>query len=426
MAVKTRGNAKQRKRADAAAREITERQIAITEKEKLQSQDDDDLFVLDTTGKRGAVGMKPRSTQQTNEKKRGGKLFVLSAGEARVKKLLKIHDAATLQAMAKPKLTLKNSGKTKATFDLWGNNDNSGTKSHKTGGKKSKDQLLVPVPAHTMAVAGTAPIELVTQAEALRRKQRKSKPHSHKQGQPKIAVDLPHGGQSYQPDKEQHQDIIGEALAVELRRKDAIEYRKTPLWNGMSKETLALLDNESDSESDGDDYASDDEGANAAGSFQPKKKKEKFTRAQRNRQKRVRQQNIELRERKRQKKFSQSMVELKKIAKTLKREEADKLERKQQLNDILEKKKAEPLGVNLVETLSTKIDPINAPSLPVALSCEIAQGSLRTIKPKGSLMSERLESMVARNMARKKRIGDKRKVTQGKVRPGKGKEYMLV
>mmetsp|Transcript_16850 Transcript_16850/g.26294 ORF Transcript_16850/g.26294 Transcript_16850/m.26294 type:complete len:435 (-) Transcript_16850:188-1492(-) len=434
MAGKTRGSAKQRKRADAAAREITEQQIVAAEKEKLQSKGNDDLFILDTSGNNSGVAIvnKTKSSRyqiNTEEKKKqSGKH--LGAEEARVKKLLKAHDAATLQAMAaKPKVVTKTSSKSKASFDLWGDNDDNVAVKDKESCRKQVrgGQLLVPVTAHTMAAAGTAPVELVTPAEAARRAQRKSKPHSHKQQQPKVAVDLPHGGQSYQPDKEQHQDVIGEALAVELRRKDAVEYRRTPLWNGMSKETLALLDTRSDSDSDGDDDVSDDEGGiAAAGNFQPKKKKEKLTRAQRNRQKRARQQDVENQKQKRLKKFNQSVMEVKTIFKTLRREEADKKERKQQLNELLEKKKAEPLGVNLVEKLSSKIDPINAPALPVALSSEIAQGSLRSIKPKGSLMSERLESMAARKMAHKRRIGEKRKVTQGKIRPGKGREYMLV
>ena len=56
-------------------------------------------------------------------------------------------------------------------------------------------------------------------------------------------------------------------------------------------------------------------------------------------------------------------------------------------------------------------------------------GGLRTVTPKGSLVTDRLESMVARNMIlKKKREG--RRIIQGKKRPkrrgAKGTEYLLI
>ena len=77
-------------------------------------------------------------------------------------------------------------------------------------------------------------------------------------------------------------------------------------------------------------------------------------------------------------------------------------------------------------------DPIRAPSLPVALTEELGKaggGSLRTVTPKGSLVTDRLESMVARGMIQKKKT-DGRRIVQGKRRKKvvgeKGTEYLLI
>ena len=56
-------------------------------------------------------------------------------------------------------------------------------------------------------------------------------------------------------------------------------------------------------------------------------------------------------------------------------------------------------------------------------------GGLRTVTPKGSLVTDRLESMVSRNMIQKKKA-DGRRIVQGKRRPkvrgAQGTEYLLV
>lgn len=40
------------------------------------------------------------------------------------------------------------------------------------------------------------------------------------------AVDIPKGGASYNPDEEQHQDLLGEQLAMELSYEEELERRK--------------------------------------------------------------------------------------------------------------------------------------------------------------------------------------------------------
>jgi nucleolar protein 53 len=88
---------------------------------------------------------------------------------------------------------------------------------------------------------------------------------------------------------------------------------------------------------------------------------------------------------------------------------------------------AKPLGMNVIGKLS-ELDPINAPSLQVALTDELKDGSLRTVRPKGSLLTDRMESMISRKMANRK-AAHKKKVVHGKKRKnmkgGKGREYLL-
>ena len=51
------------------------------------------------------------------------------------------------------------------------------------------------------------------------------------------AVEIPKAGASYNPDKEQHQDLLGEQLAMELSYEEEIERRKQ-LPGGMTLDEL--------------------------------------------------------------------------------------------------------------------------------------------------------------------------------------------
>jgi nucleolar protein 53 len=58
-------------------------------------------------------------------------------------------------------------------------------------------------------------------------------------------------------------------------------------------------------------------------------------------------------------------------------------------------------------------------------------GSLRTVIPKGSLVTDRIESMAARNMIVKRKTSGGRRIVQGKkrnnkVRGAEGTEYLLI
>ena len=116
--------------------------------------------------------------------------------------------------------------------------------------------------------------------------------------------------------------------------------------------------------------------------------------------------------------------------KAVKKAEKEQAERQLELTKLRNEKRAQPLGKDVWGTISQK-DPIRAPSLPVALTEELGggNGGLRTVTPKGSLVTDRLESMVSRNMIQKKKADGKR-IVQGKRRPkvrgAQGTEYLLV
>ena len=124
--------------------------------------------------------------------------------------------------------------------------------------------------------------------------------------------------------------------------------------------------------------------------------------------------------------------EVKKHDKAIKNADKKNLERQKEIAQLKEEKNSRPLGKDLWDAVSQK-DPIRAPSLPVALTEELEGkangGSLRTVTPKGSLVTDRLESMVARGMISKKKV-DGRRIVQGKRRKKvvgeKGTEYLLI
>ena len=143
------------------------------------------------------------------------------------------------------------------------------------------------------------------------------------------------------------------------------------------------------------------------------KKKEKLTRAQRNRQKRIREELKQIAEQKREKKFQKSVGEAKTISKQLRKLEAKQRERNEKLRKLKEDSERTK-GKDVYQQMANEI-PIDAPTYPVALTSELKSGSLRTIKPKGSLVTDRMASFQDRDMAAKKQTKRKRRA-QGKRR----------
>ena len=93
------------------------------------------------------------------------------------------------------------------------------------------------------------------------------------------------------------------------------------------------------------------------------------------------------------------MGEIGRFRKEIKQHEKQRQEIKSKIEET--KAAEKPKGADLHEKLS-KEDPIRAPTLPVALPSEInGSVSLRALKPKGNLASERQASLYDRNLAPK-------------------------
>jgi len=383
MGGKKRGAPRQEKRANALATELSETNTHAHL--SLATVPDSELFVLDTKPdlsvkiySRKELKLKRLRVLTEETKNNKKRKVILSEKDLRqVKKIIAKHP---------PQKDITGSEPKKATF--MGRN-NSTSKS----------------------------LEVTDLWDGIKEERKKGSLRSEKKKHT-VAVDVAHSGQSYRPDEEMHQNIIGEALAIELRRNEAEEYDRTPIGCGMSEQTLAVL-----VDTDNDD---DDEEDNNNAFFEPKKKKEKLTRAQRNKQRRAKQMKVEHEARKRMKKLLNAVNNVPSLTKEIVREELTKKVKKEELHRLKEEAKAVPLGKNLHEKLMER-NPLKVPSLPVALKSELEEsgGSLRAVKPKGDLLKERLHSLAVRNLANSKR--KTKNIVEGKKRTvRKGMEYKLM
>ena len=452
---------RQKKRAAETYKEFEEVQITQSDQQRVQTKADDELFILDTNRNDTAESRRAQLRAKNEKKDRAEsnkRKYQPSEKDLRqIKKVLEVHGtkgAIDLAQKGKAKLQQKRIVKRmngmgmakagKPTFDLW---DEAPSSSSSSKGKRAK---MVAVPVGKPALGGTNPVVLVPKeaplpassidsafdaptqpAPKLSNKQLKARRHAQANAKPQLAVEVAHPGQSYHPDREQHQDAIGEALSIEIRRNEAKEYKSRPISEGMSSFTKEYILGDSDSQEESTDEEDEvDGGGEGAVYAELIKKKGKLTRAQRNKQKRVKAEETALKERRLRKQFMHQLNEAHIHNKAVKKAEKEQAERQRELAKLRDEKKAQPLGKDIWGSMSQK-DPIRAPSLPVALTEELGNtgGGLRTVTPKGSLVTDRLESMVSRNMIQKKKA-EGRRIVQGKRRPkvkgGEGTEYLLV
>lgn len=438
---KKKGAAKRaKKRADAAAADLLEQTIENQEIARYEQKDDGDLFVLDTipdAAKAVAVSKKRKksikNSSEISDVKQSKRNRISEKDERQIRKMMSKHSkeivvslaAARAEREQERKRLKRSAGLAKTGFNLW---DDSAP--------ENKDTKVMPFKSGVKSMAGTAPVQFqavtkkslrkdIQQPAILSKKHLKSREADKARAPNTVKVEPAQAGQSYRPDEEQHQDVIGEALSIELRRKEALDYKNAPIGGGgMREETLALIINSSDEESSDEEDSDNDDEPDAKA---PAKRKEKLTRAQRNKQKRFKAEQLALEERRRKKKLMHTLNESKTVAKQVRKEEAMKISRRKEINTLKEEKRAQPIGVNIFEKLSEK-DPINAPSLPVALTEELKDSSLRRIRPKGSLLTDRMESLISRKLANGKVTRTKQSV-HGKRRKnmkgGKGREFIL-
>jgi nucleolar protein 53 len=429
-----------KKRADIAAAELVDQTLQKQESSKFEAKDDGELFVLDTKAdvRMGDVGLETETNKRKSTDKKTTDLNVkqskrnrISAKDERqIKKIMSRHSSEAIVSLAagrkkrlqQAKRMKRIAGTATASFDLWDEN-----------APENEEKKVLPFITGAASMGGTAPLRFhsvtkhslrkdVQQPAKLSKRQLDARRRAESSARNSIKVEPAQPGQSYRPDEEQHQDVIGEALSIELRRKEALDYRNAPVGGGkMSEETLALLVGSSDEES------SDDEDDDVEMTNVRHKRKEKLTRAQRNKQKRVKAEAFLLQEKRSKKKHLSQFDYSKTVHKELRKESTAQIARREEINALKAEKKLIPLGVNVIAKRS-EMDPINAPSLPVALTDELKDGSLRTVKPKGSLLTDRMESLISRKMANRRATSRKHTV-QGKRRKnakgGKGREFML-
>ncbi|KAL7532848.1 hypothetical protein ACHAXR_006092 [Thalassiosira sp. AJA248-18] len=429
-----------KKRANVANQQLEHALAEMGEQDRVQSKKDDELFQLDThrtetaASNRAAAASRAKKEEALKKKKRKYEHSELE--KRQIQKVLKNHGgegAAALAARSKARSEEKrirkqiSAASSKPTFDLW-----DAPQSTKFDNKRRKPSSTVAAAAPTIDPHFDPPTQ--QPSPKLSNKQLKARKQAQASAPPQLAVEVAHPGQSYHPDKEHHQDAIGEALSIEIRRNEAVEYKAKPISEGMSAYTKEFIVESDDSDEESSDEEEEDNNDNAAKII---KRKEKLTRAQRNKQKRVKAEQTALKERRERKQFlhQANMVHI--HNKTVKQTEKEQRVRQAEIAKLKIEKKSKPLGKDVWGRIS-QVDPIRAPSLPVALTEELVgkgdgegggRGGLRTIAPKGSLVTDRLESMVARNMISKKKT-EGRRIVQGKKRPQvrgvKGTEYLLI
>lgn len=421
------------KRGKVAQDEITDTTARKVETQHVEAQTNEELFVIDTTGDTKAViphhlkqVVANLGTKNNNSKKSA--LSVLD--QQRVDALIAKHGKEKLQAMVKEgEMRLKGNRSVvaksqKKSFDLWGDEKEDDDKNNKT--KK----------AVSLQKEDTTGNSSLSQKSGIKGDHVTKKARSvSKTPKDAVAVDVARGGQSYRPDPKHYEKAIQDAVSLEVRRNTAEEERRAPLAKGMSPETRALLvgDSSSSEEESDDDDGSDQEGgqekdqmkANDEDQVLIRKRPEKLTRAERNRQKRIRQERAIEEKQKQNKKLLKSVAELPRYKKEIKKHQKELEEKKTKMEEEKKRKRGTP-GKNYFQRLSEK-DPLHAPTFPVALESEHKDASLRTVKPKGSLVTDRMASFVDRNLVCKRKMGDKKRIMQGKRRKlnVKGKGYEI-
>jgi len=405
MGKKLKGAAlRAKKRAQEATDQLQEAQAEVAATQMVRHAPDQALFVLDTDG-----DAKQQTNKSTNKssKDKVAKTRSLSAKDLQqVQKLLDKHKGSPqrLQQLAQQgaaKITVTNNTTrfrrkrlqattSKTKVDLWDEEDTATTEKPKTD--VTKTSTISPGLVGS-ALAGTAPSHVkvkvhTTRAAIVAKKKIKA-----------IAVDVAHNGQSYLPDAKAHNKVLQQAVDVELRRKAALKERQAPIAQGMSEETKALLLGDSDSEEDSDND-NDNQDVTPVGALP--KRADKLTKAQRNKQRRLKLLKGQEVQKQKETKLLKQVGELPVYRKQLKRQEKERKEKK----ELVQQLKAEQervLGKDLPYQLSIQ-DPIHAPTVPVSLTKECQNTTLRSIKPKGSLIVDRMVSLVDRKMAVKRQV----------------------
>jgi len=402
------------KRIKLSEKESTEVKADLVETQEFEEKRDDELFVIDTT----AVLPSRKQQQKKQVKAKDPRKNPSLKEQAQIEKLMQLHSPNQLQELvAKGKISSHvavRKGSVQPNFDLWGSED-SKQQDETTLSTKKRKAVVDPVIGSTLAgIKPATHVEIVS---------RPALPPPHAKTKT-VTVEVAKAGQSYNPDKVLHTKVLQEAVLVEQKRQMAEKEAKAPISTGMSAETKAyIVGSDSEDSDDDEDQETQDKDLNLSRPVE--KIPKKLTKAERNKQKRIRAEQREIENRKRQKKLQNAVAEAKLISKQLTREEIEQNKRREEL-EKLKSENTRTKGADVYHRLAEE-NPINAPTYPVALRSELKQtgSSLRVIKPKGSLLTDRMISLTDRDMAAKKqlkkrtRVEGKRRKMKMKVR-GKG------
>ncbi|KAF9382280.1 hypothetical protein CPB97_007244 [Podila verticillata] len=221
-------------------------------------------------------------------------------------------------------------------------------------------------------------------------------PKSYKQKQ-KVAIPAvkeSHPGSSYNPTMQDHQGLLRLAHNEELRLLEAKEKIEAKLAYPKELDAMVAFDDQTgglleDSDEEEEEEEEDEENEEE-GATKPKKNKGKKSIAERNRLARAAETLKKEQEIKRNKELMKQTNRVKEIIKTVEEEEAE-MERKR-LENEQKKEDKEKAGMKRVGKFNIPKERIH-----VQLQDELAE-SLRQLKPEGSLMKDRFQSFVERNL----------------------------
>ncbi len=401
------------KRIKLADKESTDTKADHVETQEIAEKKDEELFVIDTTA---VIPSKKQLTKKAQKVKDPRKNASLKE-QAQIEKLVQQHSPNQLQQLvAKGNIATRaatRKGSVQPNFDLWA--EDAKSQQEKTPNSK-KRKSVDPVIGSTLAgIKPSSHVEIST---------RPALPAPHAKSKT-VTVEVAKAGQSYNPDKVMHAKVLHEAVLVEHKRQKAEKEAKAPISTGMSAETRALLLGSDSEDSDNEDEEKREE-KDTEVDRPVEKIQKKMTKAERNKQKRIRAEQQEIQSRKRQKKLQNAVAEAKVISKQLSRQEIEQNKRREDM-EKLKLANQRTKGADVYQRQSEE-NPIFAPTYPVALTSELKQtgGSLRVIKPKGSLLTDRMISLADRDMSAKKQLKKKMRV-EGKRRKMKlkvrGKGY---
>lgn len=291
-------------------------------------------------------------------------------------------------------------------YDIWGDESTKGTSKAKIETNKSKREGKEEIDSDLKELAD---VQLVLSGK----KPPKLPKHHHKKPSLLPSIETPHPGQSYNPAYDDHQELLQKAIAVEQKRleKEARLKRtyddtlgqpptQAELLREMSQ-GLGLFSEAAD-ESKQDEVGNESETQEKSGNedenenenenetpVAKKKKNERKTEAQRNKEKSAKERVVKAKARKEARKRALQINMIKKYKKELEADEKRSLEKQEKRK----KRKADKMYQARILG-STKFE---EPEEALMLTTELV-GSLRQLRPEGSVLEDRFKSLQKRNI----------------------------